>query len=100
VARASLRLRRRQAWVTRVRAGLEPSFRVRPADARDNVELLPHLGDGASVAGSVPRVIEWRPDEASPGAAYRVAATGRAVALVSDGYFATREIVPPISSLQ
>jgi hypothetical protein len=74
--RASLRLRRRNDWIERVRAGLEPAFRVRVLDVRDPVAGLPRLGEGETV-------VELVLDETS-GAAYRVAAMGTAVALVSD----------------
>jgi hypothetical protein len=74
--RASLRLRRRNHWLERVRAGLEPAFRVRVVDMRDPVAALPRLGEGETV-------VELVLDETS-GAAYRVAAMGTAVALVSD----------------
>jgi hypothetical protein len=76
VIRATLRLKRRHAWIERVRSGLEPAFRTRVVDVRDRVGALPRLGDGETV-------VEYIADETS-GAAYRVAATGTAVALVSD----------------
>ena len=74
--RATTRLKRRNAWVDRVRAGLEPAFRTRVVDQRDPVAELPRLGEGDTV-------VELVLDETS-GAAYRVAAAGTAVALVSD----------------
>lgn len=76
IVRASSRLKRRSAWIDRVRAGLEPAFRTRVVDPRDPVHGLPRLGEGATV-------VELVVDETS-GAAYRVAAAGTAVALVSD----------------
>lgn len=76
VALATLRLKRRRAFIERVRLGLEPAFRMRVADPRDPIAALPRLGDGATV-------IEVVLDEAS-GSAYRVSAAGTAVALVSD----------------
>jgi hypothetical protein len=82
VARATLRARRRSGWIARVRAGLEPMFRVRAVDLRDPVEALPRVGAGA------PReVVEWCPDElstATSGTAYRVAAVGTAVLVVGE----------------
>lgn len=78
--RALLTARRRSAWLTRLRAGLEPTFRVRAIDVRDPVAALPRITDGASF-----EVLEWCPDDLeNAGAAYRVAAHGVAVALVSD----------------
>ena len=74
--RSTLRLRQRNAWIERVRSGLEPAFRTRVVDVRDQVEGLPRLEQGATV-------VELVVDETS-GAAYRVAAYGTAVALVSD----------------
>jgi hypothetical protein len=76
IVRATLRLRRRNAWIERVRSGLEPAFRTRVVDLRDRLEALPRLAQGATV-------VELVVDETS-GAAYRVAAYGTAVALVSD----------------
>ena len=76
IAHASSRMKRRRAWIDRVRAGLEPAFRTRVADWRDRVEVLPRLSEGETV-------IELVIDDSS-GAAYRVAATGTAVAVVSD----------------
>jgi hypothetical protein len=77
---ASFRIRRRSSWIERVRSGLEPAFRVRAADARDRIEGLPRLGRGATV-------VEYVADEASSataGTAYRVAAVGTPIAVVSD----------------
>jgi hypothetical protein len=74
------RMRRRHAWIARVRSGLEPAFRVRHADLRDPIDALPRLGDGSTV-------VEFVADAASEttaGAAYRVAASGVAVAIVDD----------------
>jgi hypothetical protein len=76
IVTASMRLRRRGAWLDRVRAGLEPAFRMRVVDPRDPVAALPRLGEGETV-------VELVLDETS-GGAYRVAASGTAVALVSD----------------
>lgn len=76
IVRSTLRLRQRNAWIERVRSGLEPAFRTRVVDVRDQVEGLPRLEQGATV-------VELVVDETS-GAAYRVAAHGTAVALVSD----------------
>ena len=76
IVSASMRLHRRGAWLERVRAGLEPAFRMRVVDARDPVAVLPRFGEGETV-------VELVVDETS-GAAYRVAAVGTAVALVSD----------------
>ena len=75
VAHAILRLRRRSSWIDRVRSGLEPAFRLRPADLRDGADRLPRLGDGTTV-------IEWLPDDSR--SAYRMAASGIAVAVVCD----------------
>lgn len=80
VVHALVRARRRASWVVRVRAGLEPTFRVRALDARDEVEGLPRIGEGESA-----EVVEWCPDDAAhapSGAAYRAAAYGKAVAVV------------------
>lgn len=77
---ASVRLRRRSAWLARVSAGLEPTFRLRVADARDRIEGLPRVGDGVTV-------VELVADEASTataGTAYRTAAVGTPIAVVSD----------------
>jgi hypothetical protein len=76
---ASLRLRRRAAWVARVRAGLEPRYRLRPVDLRDPIELLPRLGNGITV-------VEFFASDVSESAAgaYRTAAAGMAVAIVED----------------
>jgi hypothetical protein len=82
VVRPVVRMRRRSAWLARVRAGLEPTFRVRAVDVRDHVDGLPRISDGAAV-----EVVEWCPDElggVTSGAAYRAAAVGTAVALVSE----------------
>jgi hypothetical protein len=76
----SLRASRRAAWLTRVRSGLEPRFRLRPIDARDRVDALPRLGNGVTV-------VELRADAVSvttAGSAYRVSATGSALAIVDD----------------
>lgn len=80
MVRATLRARTRTKWVDRVRAGLEPSFRLRPADLRDGMHVLPRLGEGSTV-------VEWLPHEeaaAAVGHAYRMAASGTAVAIVRD----------------
>lgn len=77
---ATLRLSRRRAWLARVRSGLEPRFRVRPVDLRDRLDELPRLGSGVSV-------VEFLVAEVSAsasGSAYRIAATGTAVAIVAD----------------
>jgi hypothetical protein len=77
---ASLRLRRRAAWIARVRSGLEPRYRLRPVDLRDPVDELPRLGSGVTI-------LEFRADDVAVGAggsAYRVSATGTAVAIVPD----------------
>ncbi|AKU99626.1 hypothetical protein AKJ09_06290 [Labilithrix luteola] len=70
-----VRLRRRAAWVARVRQGLEPEYRSRPVEARDPVDQLPCLSAGATV-------IEWRPG--SGDGAYRSAAVGTALAVIED----------------
>jgi hypothetical protein len=77
---ATLRLRRRKAWLDRVRSGLEPRFRIRPADHRDVVVGLPRLGNGITV---VEHLLE-EPSASTAASAYRVAATGTAVAIVDD----------------
>lgn len=77
---ASWRIRRRSSWIARVRSGLEPAFRLRAADPRDRIEGLPRLGRGATV-------VEYVAGESSPataGTAYRVAAVGTPIAVVSD----------------
>jgi hypothetical protein len=82
IARPMVRMRRRSAWLARVRAGLEPTFRVRAVEVRDRVDALPRISVGADV-----EVVEWCPDElggVTSGAAYRAAAVGTAVALVSE----------------
>lgn len=66
------RLRGREAWLARVRAGLEPAFRLRPAEPRDGVERLPRVGDGVTV-------VEWLADDTT---AYRMSATGIAIAVI------------------
>lgn len=81
VVHASRRMKRRRAWIDRVRAGLEPSFRTRVADVRDPFAVLPRLSEGETV-------IELVLDE-SAGGAYRAAATGTAVAVVSDSVRST-----------
>jgi hypothetical protein len=78
--RATRRLRLRHAWIARVRAGREPAFRLRHADLRDRMDGLPRLGTGSTV-------VELVADAAAQpmaGAAYRVAASGVAVAIVDD----------------
>jgi hypothetical protein len=77
---ASLRLRRRAAWVGRVRAGLEPAFRLRRLDGRDVVDDLPRLAEG----GTVVELVQRDPIGSVVGSAYRVSALGVAVALVGD----------------
>jgi hypothetical protein len=77
LARAAGRERRRSTWLWRVREGLEPTFRVRPADSRDGVDALPRLGDGATV-------VEWCPQDGSGPSAYRSPASGVAIAVVDD----------------
>ncbi|MBS2011950.1 MAG: hypothetical protein JST00_03620 [Deltaproteobacteria bacterium] len=69
VARAWWRLRKRTAWVARVQAALEPGFRLRPVDVRDDLEGIPRLGieDVTSVG-----VVEACGNQ-EPGSAYRVA---------------------------
>lgn len=79
VVRATLTTKRREAWLSRLRAGLEPTFRLRAIDVRDPVATLPRITGGASF-----EVLEWCPDRDDAGTAYRVAALGVAVALVSD----------------
>lgn len=74
IAQATRRLGARTAWLGRVRVGLEPAFRLRAADVRDRVEGLPRVSDGATV-------VEWLPDDTT---AYRMAASGIAIALVDD----------------
>lgn len=84
VVRAFTRLADRSAWIERVRSGLEPAFRLRAIDVRDRVEGLPRLSNGAAAEATV---VEWIPDvisELAAGTAYRVTATGTAVAIVSD----------------
>lgn len=76
---ASIRLRRRAAWIARVRDGLEPRYRLRPVDLRDPIDMLPRLGNGITV------VEFFASDVAeSAGGAYRSAASGMAVAIVDD----------------
>lgn len=76
VARASLRLQRRATWIDRVSEGGERWFRIRPIATCDEVEVLPRLGPDAKL------VVEW--NGAGEGTtAYRMPATGTAVALVS-----------------
>lgn len=77
IAHATGRLRSREAWLGRVRVGLEPAFRLRPVDARDRVEGLPRISEGATV-------VEWCPDDRGEATAYRTAAAGVAIALVDD----------------
>lgn len=80
VVRAWVRARRRSAWLSRVRSGLEPAFRLRAADVRDRLDGLPRIREGLTV-------VEWCPDEVdgtTAGTAYRVAAVGTAVAIVDD----------------
>ena len=80
-ARAVGRLRNRSAWLERVRAGLEPTFRLRPVAARDRVEELPRIAEGGTV-------VEWCPDDDATGAAtsyrtaYRTSASGVAIAFI------------------
>lgn len=76
---ASMRLRRRKAWLARVRSGLEPRFRLRPIDLRDRIDGLPRLSNGITV---VELLASEGPD--GSGSAYRTAATGTAVAIVED----------------
>jgi hypothetical protein len=80
VVRASVRMRRRDGWIERVRAGLEPAFRTRVVDLRDRIDGLPRLGEGATVVEFVADEVS----EATSGAAYRISAAGTAVAVVSD----------------
>jgi len=78
VVRSSVRLKRRGAWIGRVRVGLEPAYRLRVAEPRDQTEGLPRLSDGTTV-------VEWYPEEiaeTNAGSAYRMTAAGIAVAVV------------------
>ena len=77
---ASMRLARREAWVARVRSGLEPSFRLRPMDLRDRIDGLPRLGNGLTVV----EFLAGEVSDTTAGSAYRTAATGTAVAIVRD----------------
>ena len=82
--RSLTRQRSRSGWIDRVRSGLEPAFRLRPVELRDRIETLPRLSDGGGLHDVT--VVEWLPDEiadATSGTAYRVNATGCAVAIVS-----------------
>jgi hypothetical protein len=76
---ASIRVRHRAAWISRVRAGLEPRYRLRPVDLRDPIDMLPRLGNGITV-------VEFFASDVSEsaGGAYRSAAAGMAVAIVED----------------
>lgn len=94
------RLRRRTAWIGRVRSGLEPAFRLRPVELRDRLDGLPRIGVPYS---SVPEsadpvtVLEWLPEAVAAAAppdaaayrtpcadtAYRTNAAGTAVAVVT-----------------
>lgn len=74
-AHAVWRQRRRAAWLGRVRQGLEPAFRLRLADVRDHVEGLPRVSDGGTV-------VEWLPDEIGATTAYRMSASGIAIAVI------------------
>jgi hypothetical protein len=69
---AHRRLRRREAWIARVREGREPGFRIRVADVRDELRTLPRLESGDTV-------VELVAEETT---AYRAAAVGTAVARV------------------
>ncbi len=80
IVRGAVRLRTRASWIARVRSGLEPSFRLRPLEGRDRADTLPRLGEGLTV-------VEWLPeqvDDTTARTAYRVTATGRAIAIVGD----------------
>jgi drug/metabolite transporter (DMT)-like permease len=77
---STMRLARRARWLERVRAGLEPSFRVRAMDLRDRIDGLPRLGNG----GAVLEFLAGDSPDGSAGSAYRTAATGTAVAIVRD----------------
>ena len=77
---ATIRIYRRRSWVARVRSGLEPKFRVRAMDERDRIGDLPRLGNG----GTVVEVVLEEPLGSAAGSAYRVSATGTAVAIVDD----------------
>ena len=75
---ATMRLRRRAAWLSRVSAGLEPSFRLRRMAAHDQLAGLPRLGSGSAV-------VEFIADVPGKGAlAYRTAAMGTAIAIAPD----------------
>jgi hypothetical protein len=69
-----IRIVTRSRWVARVRAGLEPCFRVRVADEAEAFDDLPRLVEGAET------VVEWHPG--SELGAYRTSAEGRPVAIV------------------
>ena len=90
VVRSFVRLRARSAWLERVRSGLEPAYRLRPAEGRDPLDTLPRLGEGVTV-------VEWLPDQigaATSGTAYRAAASGVAIAVVRDERAATYGSAP------
>ena len=84
VARATMRMRRRSAWLARVQAGAESSFRVRPIDVRDDVDSLPRLGTStkASDPSTSLAVLEWS-GATERTTAYRMPPTGTPIALVT-----------------
>lgn len=77
LVRASLRARRRAAWLDRVRKGDEPDLRVRPLDRRDPVAVLPRLGVGSTVVAWCPAVPETSAYRQHP-------VLGTAVAVIAD----------------
>ena len=77
LVRASVRARRRAAWLDRVRKGDEPDLRVRPLDLRDPVAALPRLGVGNTV-------VEWCPAVPDTSAYRQHTVLGTAVAVIAD----------------
>jgi hypothetical protein len=75
MARACVRLARRDAFLARVRDGHEPRLRLRVIDARDDLREVPCLGEGETV-------VEWLAEDADTTTAYRAAAVGVPVAIV------------------
>lgn len=73
--RASLALRRRNAWIARVREGTEPRYRIRAPDLRDDLRAVPRLAEGDAVIELVPEAEETL-------SVYRFQAVGTPVAIV------------------
>lgn len=79
----ALRLRSRSSWTSRIRAGLEPSLRVRHLQPNDPLQL-PRFGDGGLV-------IEWSPTRSTTTTSplphegvYRSAALGIPLAIIAE----------------